>query len=211
MTIVKLQPVPFDIFYPYLLHDIQSLRKDIPFFPPIQHLKCAIHPVCTQVEYAYYFYVCVQGLNILLARAAKENPHCISHKIMWIKCGGIIQTRREKNQQNQQTKKSPIDAWFCMTGDMFLCGRGVEAQGGIMEQRDGRPGGLVCGWGGHCQQLLSQPLFAFNFIHDAHYFPPPPPPPLLTGEGHLFKDRSYNVHNKPKFTSDAFKVYKLLC
>lgn len=64
---------------------------------------------------------------------------------MW----GNNPNEEEKKKTTKQTnKKSPIDAWFCMTGDMFLCGRGVEAQGGIMEQRDGRPGGLVCGWGG---------------------------------------------------------------
>lgn len=37
------------------------------------------------------------------------------------------------------------------------------------------PGGSRVWVGGHCQQLLSQPLFAFNFIHDAHYPPPPSP------------------------------------
>lgn len=55
--------------------------------------------------------------------------------------------REKKKPKTTTTTKSPIDAWFCMTGDMFLCGRGVEAQGGVMEQRDGRPGrggGLVC-------------------------------------------------------------------
>lgn len=207
MTIVKLQPVPFDIFYPYLLHDTQSAKKHS-FFPPIQHLKCAIHPVCAQVEYAYYFYVCVQGLNILLARAAKENPHCISHKIMWIKCGGIILTRRKKknNETNKQKKKTHRCLVLYDRRHVFVWAwsRGTGRHNGA----EGRtPGGSRVWVGGHCQQLLSQPLFAFNFIHDAHY----PPPPLLTGEGHLFEDRSYNVHNKPKFTSNAFKVYKLLC
>lgn len=52
-----------------------------------------------------------------------------------------------------------------MTGDMFLCGRGVEAQGGIMEQRDGRPGGLVCGWGGTASSFwVSLCLHSISFM-----------------------------------------------